>query len=858
MLRNILRYELIRIIGKGGMGEVYLAYDLQCSRKVALKRIREDLCDNPLLKQRFLREAKITADLVHPGIISVYSIHSDSDPVYYTMPYIEGYTLKSLLKSVWQSSSLSKELIDKTSIETFLPIFHKICSTVEYVHSRGILHRDLKPDNILLGIFNEVVILDWGAAVIQGTSEDVIDIDQHLLDWKFCTVTVPGKIVGTPDYMAPERFLGDAASEKTDIYALGVIFYQMLTLSFPYRIRKGKRPRFNPILLPNEVSPNRDIPTFLSHIVMKALSVDPVHRYASVKELRIDIEQYLEGTSEWITKTVLSLTDASWKRKQLTPSQWFPLCELPNRPYHVLVSQMNNGAEVRLECRLTRKALQEGFGFFLMPHDEEQSCGCWIQAVGEIVHVRLMNRGLILQQASLQLPDSQVVIVLEKRKYQLSLFLNTLPIVMHIDYLPHRAAGVCLFVSDPEEIIGGGISMEGMIDLQVSCLAIPDAFLFEKMYDKAVLFYRRISESFAGRKEAKEALFYMGIALLEKGSEEGEEEAFSQALLAFEGLHDTTSAPLEYLGKALVYQRLGEYEEEVKSLLLGLKRYVQHFEVVRLKDHGVYRFRESLHKGLPAALLFTLFVLQYAPDSISPHEEKRILQQLQPKVAVSLFCVGDGSLLELRSSKMELLLSYWSGFTPLLPDLFQRYLDLRDYKGLADLFYVAMELGNVSFVRTHITALREYIRSHVFSEDIVEVSPHELLFFLTGLERLMSREDCSKIFADKDVMNPILTLYLFDLFAKNNIFSTQSIDTALSLVEYSIPQEYHCWTSHYGAYSKANCAEEAFLLLLRHFLPWIAPIQAVDLGQYLSNLPEEHLSYLETQRLLYISKLILG
>ena len=116
------RYDIIRMIGKGGMGEVYLAYDSICSRKIALKRIREDLSSHVLLKKRFLREAKIAADLVHPGIVPVFTICSDRDPVYYTMPYIEGYTLKSLLKKAWGDDPLSEELAEQTSVENLLSI----------------------------------------------------------------------------------------------------------------------------------------------------------------------------------------------------------------------------------------------------------------------------------------------------------------------------------------------------------------------------------------------------------------------------------------------------------------------------------------------------------------------------------------------------------------------------------------------------------------------------------------------------------------------------------------------------------------------------------------------------------------
>ena len=284
------RYELISLIGRGGMGEVYLAYDKACSRRVALKKIREDLSENPLLTKRFLREAKIAADLIHPGIVPVYSICNEGGIVYYTMPYIEGFSLKKLLKSVWQKEILSKELEEKTSVKAFLPIFDKICATVEYIHSKGVLHRDLKPVNILLGLFGEVVIVDWGAAIFKHAKElqpekegDGFSIfDEENICYS--SMTIPGKIVGTPDYMAPESLLGAGASEKTDIYSLGLILYQMLTLAFPYRRKKGRKPPYRDVVLsPIEMAPYRNIPPALSQIAMKAIAVDPAERFSSVQ-----------------------------------------------------------------------------------------------------------------------------------------------------------------------------------------------------------------------------------------------------------------------------------------------------------------------------------------------------------------------------------------------------------------------------------------------------------------------------------------------------------------------------------------------------------------------------------------------
>src|ERR1700722_6005549 len=146
--QTIGQYTYLKAIGKGGMGEVVLAYDPVCDRQVAIKRIRPDLKKHHGLRNRFLREAKITAQLTHPGIIGIFSIHQDEDEIYYTMPYIEGETLRQILKNAHQKLRKAKVA---GSIAALLPIFKSICQTVSYAHSKGVLHRDLKPENILVG-----------------------------------------------------------------------------------------------------------------------------------------------------------------------------------------------------------------------------------------------------------------------------------------------------------------------------------------------------------------------------------------------------------------------------------------------------------------------------------------------------------------------------------------------------------------------------------------------------------------------------------------------------------------------------------------------------------------------------------
>src|SRR5579883_2618481 len=167
------RYTLLRSLGKGGMGEVFLAFDESCGRHVALKRIREDLLEKPVVKSRFLREARIAARLSHPSIIAIHSIEEVGGVLFYTMPYIEGETLRSILKKarLEEKEGFAENPLG-TSLSSLLRIFLNVCQAMAYCHVSGVLHRDLKPENILVGKFGETMIVDWGLAQYAEESEE--------------------------------------------------------------------------------------------------------------------------------------------------------------------------------------------------------------------------------------------------------------------------------------------------------------------------------------------------------------------------------------------------------------------------------------------------------------------------------------------------------------------------------------------------------------------------------------------------------------------------------------------------------------------------------------------------------------
>ncbi|WP_321470247.1 serine/threonine-protein kinase [uncultured Paludibaculum sp.] len=227
-------YELETEIGRGGMGVVYSAFDRRLQRSVALKVLYTGAA--------VLEEARVIASLEHPGIVPVYETGElpDGRP-YYSMRLVEGSSLDTHLGS---SAPLSERL----------RVFQKICDTVAFAHSRGVVHRDLKPGNIMVGGFGEVVILDWGIAHRQESVER------------------PGIVAGTPRYMAPEMLSGqgDQASHSVDIYSLGALLLSCLPANPPRALRA---------------------------IAEKAMSSRPDDRYANCAALNLEISRFLDGAA---------------------------------------------------------------------------------------------------------------------------------------------------------------------------------------------------------------------------------------------------------------------------------------------------------------------------------------------------------------------------------------------------------------------------------------------------------------------------------------------------------------------------------------------------------------------------------
>jgi eukaryotic-like serine/threonine-protein kinase len=272
------RYASVGELGKGGMGIVRACRDEHLGRVVAIKALLgEHLPDREQL-DRFLREARIQAQLEHPSIVPVYDLGVADGTPFITMKRVRGTTLDGVLNALREGDDSARE---RFPLRRLLTTFGTVCQTIEYAHSRGVVHRDLKPANVMLGDFGEVYVLDWGVAKIVGErerpgTERIVDPGE---------MTVAGAIVGTPDYMAPEQQRGDhdAIDARTDVFALGALLFEIVTLD---RFA-AKRPAYDANLSPE-----------LLAIATKASSPDPNDRYPSARALYEAVDQFLAGEQD--------------------------------------------------------------------------------------------------------------------------------------------------------------------------------------------------------------------------------------------------------------------------------------------------------------------------------------------------------------------------------------------------------------------------------------------------------------------------------------------------------------------------------------------------------------------------------
>ena len=227
-------FQLLRRIGQGGLGSVWLARDEQLNRKVAIKELRPEAMESPKAWKRFEREAEITGLLEHPNIVPIYQYGNDrtSAEPFYAMRFVGKRTLADAILEYHDRLDVGEA--DPLELHRLLAVFLDICGAIAYAHSRGVVHRDLKPENVALDNFGQVIVLDWGVAKILEDGEltdKVLPLSDTMM-----SQTMQGEIVGTPLYMAPEQAESkvENISERTDVYGLGATLFAILTGSAPH------------------------------------------------------------------------------------------------------------------------------------------------------------------------------------------------------------------------------------------------------------------------------------------------------------------------------------------------------------------------------------------------------------------------------------------------------------------------------------------------------------------------------------------------------------------------------------------------------------------------------------------------
>ncbi len=322
---HAMRYTILKHHAKGGLGDVYIARDEELNREVALKEIQEKHADRNDSRLRFLIEAEITGGLEHPGIVPVYGLgnYPDGRP-YYAMRFIRGETLRDSLDRFHEGDEdPHRDPGERTlALRSLLGCIIDVCNAIGYAHTRGVLHRDLKPGNIMLGKFGETLVVDWGLAKTVNQLELKCEPGQAPLlpaSVTGSTPTMMGSVIGTLQFMSPEQAFGklDDLGPGCDIYSLGATLYVVLTgvTAFPdptagivlHKVQKGEFKR------PREVNPR--VPAALDAICMKAMAFQQEDRYLTMRELAQDLEHWLADEPVSVYREPFAKRAARWARR---------------------------------------------------------------------------------------------------------------------------------------------------------------------------------------------------------------------------------------------------------------------------------------------------------------------------------------------------------------------------------------------------------------------------------------------------------------------------------------------------------------------------------------------------------------
>ena len=364
--RQIGDYEVIEVLGHGATGTVYKAIDPALDRFIALKVLSEILSANNQALRRFYQEATSAAQITHPNVVVIYNIGCDGDTHYISMECIEGQTLKEHI-------TLHRRLNTTESLEIML----QVLGALDAAHSLGVVHRDIKPQNILLSSKGQIKVTDFGLAK---ANEEMVSLN----------LTLPGSLLGTPPYMSPEQCRGDSADFPSDLYSVGIVLYEMLAGTTPFR-GSNAAAIIHQILtepIPPIRSINSQIPKSVQAILKKALMKDPCKRYASASQLYAQVQNALQ--------------ELKARSRRSLPHQNTHIDKLPNRKYLHVCTMLLCAKPTRIPQQSPggNAGFEEDLGFDLQMDREHRPLS--IQITGDVFPDQHLERAV---RESLGYPD---------------------------------------------------------------------------------------------------------------------------------------------------------------------------------------------------------------------------------------------------------------------------------------------------------------------------------------------------------------------------------------------------------------------------------------------------------------------
>ncbi|MEQ1828866.1 MAG: serine/threonine-protein kinase, partial [Pirellula sp.] len=341
------RFRIGKLLARGGIGQVMHATDMELHREVAVKEILPHLAQNLDVRERFLREAEITGRLEHPGVVPVYGLGRDNQHrPFYAMRLVRGESFQEAINAFHEKYA-DRRRFHSIEFQKLLRRFLSVCETISYAHSRGVIHRDLKPHNVMLGPFGETLVVDWGLAkviqlppihvetntenpAVKNVNEaseiplDPTDPTTSSANWSVDLTQTAGALIGSPAFMSPEQACGEShvVGPASDIYSLGATLHCLLTGKSRFgdsdvdetlrQLRAGNFAR------PRDL--NRHVPRALEAICLKALSQEPPDRYSSPSALASDIEHWLADEPVSIYREPVVKRAGRWVRRNRTPA----------------------------------------------------------------------------------------------------------------------------------------------------------------------------------------------------------------------------------------------------------------------------------------------------------------------------------------------------------------------------------------------------------------------------------------------------------------------------------------------------------------------------------------------------------